>query len=543
MRLINLHTFELREFIDSERPPYVILSHTWGPEEVTLQQLKQLPRDATIGIRSSYEYKAGYLKIRGFAREGRRNGFEWGWVDTCCIDKSSSSELSEAINSMLRWYEEADSCYAYLSDVPSHEGDDEGLPLVRQFAASRWFTRGWTLQELLAPSSVIFYLNDWTVYGTKNSLRSEVSTITHIPKEAIKGEAMTRFNIGKRISWVSRRQTTRPEDLSYCLLGILNVNMPLLYGEGTRAFMRLQEEVLKSSTDSTIFAWPSKAIPPSPYDSDWLSPLAPNPSVFAGAGKYRQNNLAEPFGPWKVTNRGLRLEGLPVVDGREAFDLLKSAGFLPINNKIYVVAMIGCVIQQTISPHPLDTIGIVLYRDEHQIEIYYRQRMPESLLHIRSSIKISKKISCIIQLDPFDFNGDRTPKTSKTRQPKWILRELPERGYGYNDVEIHNLNSTESEAHEFNTAESRRPQFIVFSNIVTAEKFLVRLGLSYRELPFLYAALHGSNRGIPNFDHRLASDQFSLALRGGNVAVVSLVPGVRNGNKVLFVDVSIRDDL
>ncbi|KAE9363973.1 HET-domain-containing protein, partial [Stipitochalara longipes BDJ] len=252
MRLINLHTLELREFIDSERPPYVILSHTWGAEEVTLQQLQP---DASTHI-PFLQYKEGYLKVRNFAREGRQNGFEWGWVDTCCIDKTSSAELSEAINSMYRWYEEADSCYAYFSDVPRL--DSEGQPessLEQQFAASRWFTRGWTLQELLAPSSVVFYLNNWTVYGTKGSLRKEISIITCIPEEAIKEPEMTNFTVGQRISWVSRRQTTRPEDLSYCLLGILGVNMPMLYGEGSRAFIRLQEEVLKISTDSTIFAW------------------------------------------------------------------------------------------------------------------------------------------------------------------------------------------------------------------------------------------------------------------------------------------------
>jgi hypothetical protein len=176
MRKINLQTFKLREFIDSERPPYVIISHTWGAEEVTLQQLQ-------LGA-SGHIRKEGYLKTQNFALRGRANGFEWGWVDTCCIDKTSSAELSEAINSMSRWYAEAGLCYAYLSDVSCPEGEgQQELELGKQFAASRWFARGWTLQELLVPLHVVSYLRDWARYGTKNSLQRELSSTTKSPEK------------------------------------------------------------------------------------------------------------------------------------------------------------------------------------------------------------------------------------------------------------------------------------------------------------------------------------------------------------------------
>jgi hypothetical protein len=186
MRLINLKTLVVKEFIESDCPPYVILSHTWGADEVSLQMLQ------TGGV----EALAGYEKIKSFCRQGAANGFEWGWVDTCCIDKTSSAELSEAINSMYRWYQEADVCYAYLADVSSNQQPDLQK---EEFAKSRWFTRGWTLQELLAPSAVVFYLNDWTEYGTKTTLQHIISKITGIPVRALLQEAK-KFCIAEKMS-------------------------------------------------------------------------------------------------------------------------------------------------------------------------------------------------------------------------------------------------------------------------------------------------------------------------------------------------------
>jgi hypothetical protein len=407
MRLINLQTLESREFIDTERPPYVILSHTWGAEEVTLQQLQL---DTSAQIR-----KEGYLKIQNFALQGKANGFEWGWVDTCCIDKTSSAELSEAINSMYRWYAEADSCYTYLSDVSSSDSEGPQEPaLEKQFAVSRWFTRGWTLQELLAPLHVVFYLRGWTVYGTKSSLQKEISRITNIPEKAItRSRDPRRFPIGQRISWVSRRQTTRSEDLSYCLLGILDVNMPLLYGEGARAFTRLQEEVLKRGTDSTIFAWPSSALPRYHYAPKFISVLAPSPAVFREA-RYNHSSDEISFGPWAITNRGLRIEGLPILEGPNASNLLKSAGFPVTPNDLCVIALIGCK-QIPICGNkdkPVEQAGIAMYKRN---DIYYRLRTPESLLPLDSAIKFSARLDCIISLNWFDDLLNRIFEASRSR--------------------------------------------------------------------------------------------------------------------------------
>ena len=162
MRLLHTSTLKLEEFIGSNIPPYAILSHTWGIEEVSFQDMQG----------SGAMEKVGYEKISRCCEKAATGGFEYAWVDTCCIDKSSSSELSEAINSMYRWYRNAEVCYVSLSDVPH---DYESLDL---FKRSRWFTRGWTLQELIAPSMVIFFDSDWEEIGTKSSLQISLIEVT-----------------------------------------------------------------------------------------------------------------------------------------------------------------------------------------------------------------------------------------------------------------------------------------------------------------------------------------------------------------------------
>src|ERR1700733_11317378 len=178
------------------------------------------------------------------------DGFHYIWIDTCCIDKASSAELSEAINSTYRWYHESGVCYAYLADVPPNAVDDE-------FAKSRWFTRGWTLQELIAPSTVIFLGKEWQKMGTKSSRQRIISEVTGIPTNILLGGDLERTSIAQKLSWASKRETTRVEDIAYCLMGIFGINMPMLYGEGERAFIRLQEEIMKVSDDHSLFAWES----------------------------------------------------------------------------------------------------------------------------------------------------------------------------------------------------------------------------------------------------------------------------------------------
>ena len=188
-------------------------------------------------------------KIRNFCELARKQGYNWAWADMSCINKESSAELSEGINSMFRYYALADVCYVYLADVPPSD-TREGLPW------SKWYTRGWTLQELLAPRLVVFLDQDWTVMGTKTDFAQELSKGTGIPESVLRFEQdIYEISIAARMSWASDRSTTRVEDEAYCLMGIFGINMPTLYGEGRNAFYRLQEEIMKTSTDTSLFAW------------------------------------------------------------------------------------------------------------------------------------------------------------------------------------------------------------------------------------------------------------------------------------------------
>ncbi|KAK3300585.1 heterokaryon incompatibility protein-domain-containing protein [Chaetomium fimeti] len=250
MRLLNVHTRTIGEFLsDSEVVRYAILSHTWAEEEVTYEDFQTLSADA---LRA----KKGYAKVVDCCWQAMADGYNWVWVDTCCIDKRSSAELSEAINSMFRWYQNAAVCYAYLADVPS-QVDRDPFSLDDHLARARWFTRGWTLQELLAPKDVVFYGRDWEKIGDKLSLSKNITEITGICRSDLRSfSSSSPRSVAARMSWAAKRETSRTEDIAYCLLGIFGVNMPLLYGEGKKAFRRLQEEIMKAyPTDHTLFAW------------------------------------------------------------------------------------------------------------------------------------------------------------------------------------------------------------------------------------------------------------------------------------------------
>ncbi|KAH6900806.1 heterokaryon incompatibility protein-domain-containing protein [Thelonectria olida] len=210
----------------NEAPPYAILSHTWGIEEVTLKDLE------AGDWKDRQDKREGHEKITGCCAAAAAEGFGYAWIDTCCIDKTSSAELSEAINSMFRWYHESAICYAYLRDVDSAQ--DPNSP-DSDFSKSRWFTRGWTLQELLAPTEIVFLGRDWGEIGTKNTLQGAITKITRISSAALEDRSFTNYSVAQKMSWAAGRCTTRPEDEAYCLLGLFDVNMPLLYGEGQGA--------------------------------------------------------------------------------------------------------------------------------------------------------------------------------------------------------------------------------------------------------------------------------------------------------------------
>lgn len=269
MRLVNTRTLELEEFFDTSTPDYAILSHTWEKEEIVFSDMTDLGKARA---------KKGFAKLEGACHLAASQKYEYIWIDTCCIDKSSSAELSEAINSMYIWYEYSEVCYAYLSDVenPTQIGD------------SRWFTRGWTLQELIAPRYVEFYAADWDYLGNKRDpgLISTISRASLVAERVLAHETHPlEVSVAKRMYWASSRTTTRREDEAYCMMGLFGVNMPLLYGEGDKAFLRLQQEITKVTHDQSILAWycaPSETSMLVDYPSCSLRGcFASSPSCFA----------------------------------------------------------------------------------------------------------------------------------------------------------------------------------------------------------------------------------------------------------------------
>ena len=281
MRLLDTTTGEFR-WIDSPLDkPYAILSHTWDGAEQSHHNIVNirtalearttrdvLPKGDTTG-QDGYTPTMSILsspdvsdKVRRACAIARADGYDLMWIDSCCIDKSSSAELSEAINSMYSWYRHAKVCYVYLSDVD--DGDFPSAP-NSQFRGARWHTRGWTLQELLAPRYVVFYSRGWQVLGTKNTLAAVIEEVTGIDRSILNHELpLQSVSVARRMWWASARVTARVEDEAYCLMGIFDINMPTIYGEGRHAFVRLQEEILKVVPDQTIFSWALRTDPDSP---------------------------------------------------------------------------------------------------------------------------------------------------------------------------------------------------------------------------------------------------------------------------------------
>ena len=288
MRLLNSSTRRLLDCSADKIPKYAILSHTWREDEDEV-----LFTDMEKG---SAESKAGYQKLQYACKQAADAGWEYIWIDTCCIDKSSSAELSEAINSMFSWYQRAEICYAYLADV-SRKADIG--------TNNRWFKRGWTLQELIGSSNMVFFSSEWIELGTKSSLCRVLAEITGIDVGILTNASpLESASLAQRMSWASHRVTTRVEDMAYCLMGIFDINMPLLYGEGEKAFTRLQEEIMKNSDDHSLFAWTD----PNAEGDDQYSLLAKKPEFFAKSGNIVPYREWEYRAPFSISNKGLRIE-------------------------------------------------------------------------------------------------------------------------------------------------------------------------------------------------------------------------------------------
>lgn len=322
MRLVNTRTLRLEQFFRASHiPPYAILLHTWGIDEVSLQNFQN---------KSFRSNRKGFSKIKSACQEAHRQGLDYLWVDTCCIDKTSSAELSEAINSMFKWYQRSQICYAFFEDV---EEESINLPDMggtckasgTEFAASRWFTRGWTLQELIAPKEVVFYNKNWVSIGQKSTSSDLIKKITGIDTFILKGGPLPEVSVGRRMSWAVDRQTTREEDIAYSLMGLFDINMPLLYGEGQKAFIRLQEEILRQSDDHTLFAW--RSAPESTIRGTASGLLADHPRNFRNFRSQTIGNSADvhevhtdhkdhivrvwdhkaPRNPITITNKGIHI--------------------------------------------------------------------------------------------------------------------------------------------------------------------------------------------------------------------------------------------
>ncbi|KAF9458425.1 heterokaryon incompatibility protein-domain-containing protein [Collybia nuda] len=302
MRLLHTKKKKLSEFQGRDIPEYVILSHVWGEEEVLFQDM----------ISGNARKKKGFAKLRAACAAASKKGWSYIWIDTCCINKESSTELSEAINSMYSWYGNAEVCYAYLADVTS---DEDPKSRLSSFAMSNWFSRGWTLQELLAPEVVVFYAEDWVDIGSKASLRNAISTITGISTTVLRARYTTirdTVPIAVRLSWAADRITTREEDRTYSLLGLFDINMPLLYGEGQKAFTRFQHEIIKKSDDHSIFAWRDNSLRHGTANARGM--LAYSPSEYRGMGNVERLTSYNSIGNKKKFlsfNTGIQ-DGIPV---------------------------------------------------------------------------------------------------------------------------------------------------------------------------------------------------------------------------------------
>ncbi|EIW62342.1 HET-domain-containing protein, partial [Trametes versicolor FP-101664 SS1] len=251
--------YELKEFA-SKTPRYAILSHRWEKVELTFADVEERNQANKKKIPWTTEKTRAWAKVENACKFAKEKGFDWIWLDMCCINKASSAELQEAINSMFSWYRDAALCLAYLNDVPDLAMEDPQLA-ESQFRQSEWFTRGWTLQELVAPNAAMVFLSkDWAVIGRRDWLADVITDITSIDVDLLSGAHkpvdFSRWSVAKRMSWAANRTTTRPEDGAYSLAGLFGVSMPIIYGEGgEQAFWRLQREIIRQSSDQSVFAW------------------------------------------------------------------------------------------------------------------------------------------------------------------------------------------------------------------------------------------------------------------------------------------------
>jgi hypothetical protein len=383
------------DLADEQIPHYAILSHTWEGQEVTYKDLKDYRDVEDVGAK----LKGGYRKIFFCAEQAKRDGLDHFWVDTCCIDKSNSQELQEAVNSMFRWYQNAKKCYVYLSDVKHSTLDGDSESSLR---GSRWFTRGWTLQELLAPQSVEFFSTTRARLGDRESLKHIIHEITRIPVDALSGKQVSEYSVSERFSWADHRQTTRPEDGAYCLLGIFDIHLPLIYGEGReKALKRLKKEIQEDARDT---AGASRNVSEARNRGQeerlgkicsWLSALDPSTN-YHKAHKQRQAET-----------------GLWLLDGPKFTEWKESAG-----SRLWLYGIPGCgktILSSTIIEHLLQhchgndrMVTAYFYFDFNDIQKQDPELMLRSLVCqlVQRSVTIPKGVDALFSACN---NGQRQP--------------------------------------------------------------------------------------------------------------------------------------
>jgi hypothetical protein len=372
MRLINTASRQMVEYSGSKIPPYAILSHTWEEEEVSFQDYGRQT--------AAMKKRKGYRKIDMACQVASGKKIEFVWVDTCCINKAISTELTEALNSMFTWYKNAVICLAYLSDL-APEDPAKGSSQTLQLSPCRWFTRGWTLQELIAPKEVEFYDRAWKMRGTKAELSQPLASLTLIDEDLLKGNTpLAHFSVAHRMMWASNRQTKYPEDKAYCLIGIFDISMPTIYGEGDKAFLRLQEEVSKSINDLSLFAWQSDE---AHTTNNYRGILAKSPSEFSNAKALEPKNYAHGVDEeFTLTNKGLRI----------------NKKLLDAGNGDYMMSLNSCR-----TDTPQEHVGIFLKKYGPNLFV---RLSPHRLANITSTLQTENVDSIYIarSFDPFVFS-------------------------------------------------------------------------------------------------------------------------------------------
>ena len=340
MRLLNIKTCELEEFKEGPKlrdalDKCAIVSHRWGNNELSFQKYEKQMKNSNYRDHqfdnpgdtppSSKAESEGFLKTARARLKAQQqeptqpqNNLKYIWMDTCCINKEEEGELAEAIVLMFHWYSSAKVCYAYLPDVSAvkkefqEPGKDEGTkgavkPRIGCFECSDWFTRGWTLQELLAPTKMYFFDRYWRFLGTKATLSAQIQRVTGIEAQYLNGD-VSRACVAVKMSWLARRQTTKIEDMAYCMFGLFGINTFIRYGEREGAFLRLGQELIKQKPyDESIFAWKSPKIDTN-IDPETKSSglLAPWPTCYLGSGNLTiESSKYRPRTGYSVTNGGI----------------------------------------------------------------------------------------------------------------------------------------------------------------------------------------------------------------------------------------------